>query len=746
MEQEKKLRNWKGTDGRFETEATFISLFQGDKIKLRKATGGIIAIPIQRLCDRDKEYLKQHIGLTEWNNLFSNLQDKNNHVISPSTLPSRNSSVLSTNINTINNNNNTISTKSTLNNLNNAMNNLSIKNTTHTSSSTSSSPSSLKVSIKNDIFINSNNNNNNNNNNSNNNNVVSPQSFYSHYSSNYSPTSPIQQQQQQSSSNIYHSNHSSTTPMHHLHQYNPVLSQPPPPYQMGNYSPTKATHHHHPYDFSYHIYHQQQQQQQYYHPQHYHHYQQQQLVIKKRKSLIDLPNQVIIQIGSLLDTKSRIRLLRTSKHLRTIILHYDVWHYIDFLKKDTPFIDNKSIHQLLNVLRESQLHYSPKMVNLDHTSIKADTVSFMLQFFPAIRHLSIRHCPSMDYHQLAINLNQLSISSPNGSAICQPNLLQFSMLSKKTIEPIHGSDIEMIQQSLNVLAKKMVILDCQVCDQCKIAACTSTLTCIHCGVIPIKRCLACAPSCDHCQGRVCGGNHCKRIPHLLSFQISDCGRCQLPLALCNQPSCMSTIISPSSSSSTNKKMNQNDHHQHQHQNQHHNHHTGIAKMRQRHPCKTPWDINQKEKQHGYFHSTCKIKTKLVSNQCTKCGVIACPFCELMKCGGGCHGQFCSSCVTTMDLKHCKCILIHGVVGTKMSKRNVCHQCQLDCHYCTDAASSSISSSSSSSKITSFKMKAKTNTNTTNSNTYCYRCLDLHQKECEHKNRIEKKKSKRKQKK
>ncbi|KAI9307185.1 hypothetical protein BJ944DRAFT_238087 [Cunninghamella echinulata] len=676
---------WKGKDGKFETEATFISLFQGNKIKLRKATGGVIAIPIQRLCDSDLEYLKQQVGLKEWNSLFPD-SEKDNSTIIPT---SRNNSALSSNTNT---NTNT----STLHDLNRAMSNLS---TNITSPNTPSPPlPTLKISKQY-------NNNNNNNNNSispppsspyypSNNNYNSHHQYHPHISNNHSYnhsynnnhnnnhnnhnnnflTSPIQQQQQ---SPMYHASYS-PSPMHHLQQYHPVLSQPQP--SQMDFSPTTT---HHYYDFSsYHDQHQQRQQ--------------------RRRSITDLPNQVIINIGYFLDVKSRIRLLRTSKYIRNLILHYDVWHYIDFLKTEASAIEDSFIHQFLNTLRESQLHYSPKIVILDYTLIQATTVSFILQFFPAIRILSIKHCRNMDYHQLATGLQTLSTSSPKGNAICQPNLMQFSMLSKRTITPIHGSDIDIIQHSLNKLAKKSVLLDCQTCDQCKIAACTPTLTCVSCGTVPIKRCLACAPSCDHCQGRVCGGDHCQRNPNI-NFHVSDCGRCQLPLALCNQPHCLSTIITSSK--------------------------TNAVKMRQRKPCHTEWQQQQQQQQssntnknnpsqhqHGYFHATCKMKTKLVSNQCTQCGIVACPFCELIKCGGGCHGQWCSSCQSSIDFKHCKCILIQGVVGTKISKRTVCHQCQLACKYCDGHGSSS-------------------------NITYCYRCLDLHQKECDFKVKLEKKKKK-----
>ncbi|KAG0193071.1 hypothetical protein DFQ28_006665 [Apophysomyces sp. BC1034] len=50
-------RLWKGKDGKFHVEAIYVGLFQNTKVKLRKTSGGMIAVPLDRLCPADIAYV-----------------------------------------------------------------------------------------------------------------------------------------------------------------------------------------------------------------------------------------------------------------------------------------------------------------------------------------------------------------------------------------------------------------------------------------------------------------------------------------------------------------------------------------------------------------------------------------------------------------------------------------------------------------------------------------------------------------
>lgn len=89
--------------------------------------------------------------------------------------------------------------------------------------------------------------------------------------------------------------------------------------------------------------------------------------------------------------------------------------------------------------------------------------------------------------------------------------------------------------------------------------------------------------------------------------------------------------------------------------------------------------------HRLYHVRCRTaEGTFVSNQCTGCGVVACPHCELSGCSGGCHGQWCRKCVPSVDLTYCKCIIIKGsaeAASKSISKRNVCSKCRKPCKTC-----------------------------------------------------------------
>lgn len=472
-------RRWQGKDGMFETQASFISVFQRTKVKLQKVSGGVIAVPIQRLSDLDVDYLISLFGFDEWNRLTgpSSTSPSSRHPQAPTIQP------------------------------------FDSKSTPLEFSPCVSPPSaSRSLSLR-----------------------------RAQYQPKFAPSSTI----------INHSK------QHTL------------------------------------------------------------------RSLLGLPTKVIVGIGHHLDVRSRLELSRTCRRAHAAIMVRDVWNWIDFTQNHHHKITDGVFQKLTHLLLRFQLHYAPRHVVLDHTNITAQSIGTLLKYFPAIQSLSLRHCPLMDYRQLTNTLETLT---------CRLDISAFGMISKAT--PIHGDDIKRIRAALEHLAEHTVRMDCDVCDQCKVSACTPTLTCLLCGDTPLKRCKACAPTCDRCHARFCH-QHPPMMARL------DCGKCDRPLFLCD--SCKG--------------------------------HGGGG-------CPT----------HGIFHSRCR------KSMCTGCGVMACPICDLAKCGGGCHSQWCPRCAPQVNLQHCKCILIHGMVGSKMSKRLVCGHCRKTCQNCV-------------------------------SSIFCTRCLDIHQDEC-----------------
>ncbi|CAO3687747.1 unnamed protein product [Umbelopsis ramanniana] len=71
------VRSWRGIDGKFAVQATFGGLFQNTKVKLIKSHGGIVAIPLDRLCPEDQSYVRQTAKISTTASLKLNLKKSN---------------------------------------------------------------------------------------------------------------------------------------------------------------------------------------------------------------------------------------------------------------------------------------------------------------------------------------------------------------------------------------------------------------------------------------------------------------------------------------------------------------------------------------------------------------------------------------------------------------------------------------------------------------------------------------------
>ncbi|ORX45885.1 hypothetical protein DM01DRAFT_1386430 [Hesseltinella vesiculosa] len=655
------VRHWQGGDGVFEVEASFVSIFQKQKIKLRKLNGAIIAIPMDRLSKEDLTYVQQCIGTTlptpaqtpqpeqpvptqpqaqpptptptasqpPTPQSFVNVHQQQH-------LPAIDTHLPTSYIN--------LATASASAILSPAVTYTQVRppptlshSTPHRSSPTASAhaiphPDPQRQSV-----------------------YMNPHSrpppayrpalqpSLPSYSSSYQPTQP----------------HPSPSANTNPNRRSPTGAQPPTMNGVWSQLPPS-----HPATRS------------------------STIVMRsavptsrpnKIHSLTQLPNTIISRIGHWLDVRSRHQLARTCRRVHALVMRRDVWFYLDFNVDDWELIKDEQFQKLCGKLRQFQLGSAVRHVVLDGTLVSAISVVSVFSTFPSIKSLSIRHCPLMDHQQLGKLLSGLA----GGTHLRE--LISFRMVNNKSNKRIHGDDVQQIHRCLERLADQPVEIDCHVCDQCHINACTATLQCIHCGPVPVKRCTACAPVCDHCHGRTCGGMQCQVQPSIM-LAWYECGRqCQIqPLVLCSQPSCNALTLSR----------------------------PALPGQRRYAECPT----------HGLVHARCRVKAnKFVSNLCSGCDSVVCPFCDLQKCGGGCNKQWCYNCMPRMDVRHCKCILIRGAGAggaitskTKMSKRSVCGPCQLTCGNCNDG-------------------------------TFCQRCLPLHQEECKPKNKKLSKKKKTKKK-
>ncbi|KAI8578950.1 hypothetical protein K450DRAFT_244264 [Umbelopsis ramanniana AG] len=99
----------------------------------------------------------------------------------------------------------------------------------------------------------------------------------------------------------------------------------------------------------------------------------------------------------------------------------------------------------------------------------------------------------------------------------------------------YGQDIGLIGLSLRGLAGHDIKFDTYLCGACDRGHAKPMFDCTFCGPVVLKKCSSCAPQCERCHTRACGQATCNASYKL---DTSDtCGRCQEVYPVCNQPSC-----------------------------------------------------------------------------------------------------------------------------------------------------------------------------------------------------------------
>ncbi|KAG2231074.1 hypothetical protein BDF21DRAFT_490066 [Thamnidium elegans] len=365
------------------------------------------------------------------------------------------------------------------------------------------------------------------------------------------------------------------------------------------------------------------------------------------KNLASMPSKALGLICAYLDVRSKLRLSSLCRRLHQIIFKPHVWQTITFDPSYHHLVTDKFYYQLVIYLQQrGHLQKSICYVHLDSTVITSASVLLSVKYIENIDSISIESCWNVYSYQLAADLTQLVKTAAHKypSKISRVTLGKVlhrgpitaeeqSQLDSKSF----GQDAWFMNAALNKLTNKNVNFDVVTCGHCHLGAASQDFLCAACGILPLKKCVGCAPLCDRCGTRTCGLDTC--IDPKIKVQSARCGRCESTLTLCNME-------------------------------------TSKSCQEARKPC---------ESCHRLYHVRCRtLDGSYLSNQCTSCGVVACPHCELSACSAGCNGQWCRQCVTKAHLGHCKCIVIQGKSSSSsksMMKRNVCGKCQKTCAKC-----------------------------------------------------------------
>ncbi|GAA5799353.1 hypothetical protein HPULCUR_004767 [Helicostylum pulchrum] len=360
-----------------------------------------------------------------------------------------------------------------------------------------------------------------------------------------------------------------------------------------------------------------------------------------------LPSKLLGLICAYLDVRSRLRLSTLCRRLHQIIFKPHVWNTITFDPSYHHLVTDKFYYQLVIYLQQrGHLQKSICHVCLNSTAITSASVLLSVKYLENIDSISIESCWAVYSYQLAADLTQLVKTAAHKypSKISRVTLGKVLHRGPITAEEqvnldskSFGQDAWFMNAALNKLSKKNVNFDVVTCGHCHLGAASQDFLCAACGILPLKKCVACAPRCDRCGTRTCGLDTC--IDPKIKVQIARCGRCESTLALCNME-------------------------------------TSTSCQEARTPCTSC---------HRLYHVRCRtLDGTYLSNQCTGCGLVACPHCELSACSAACNGQWCRKCVTKAHLGHCKCIVIQGkssASSKSMVKRNVCGKCQKTCTKC-----------------------------------------------------------------
>ncbi|KAK4515599.1 uncharacterized protein ATC70_010550 [Mucor velutinosus] len=266
------------------------------------------------------------------------------------------------------------------------------------------------------------------------------------------------------------------------------------------------------------------------------------------KHLAHLPSKTIIRMASFLDVRSRLQMSLVSKRFHQLIYKPDVWNCIKFRPSDQWMVNDQFVYQLIVFLQlRGSLHTFIHHVDLDGTVITASSVLLLIKYLENIQTLSVQTCWQLYTYPLATQLTHLAKSAPGQYPSKIARVTLGNVLHRGPVPPhtnqdkgqpgllleskSFGQDAWFMNAALNKLAKQNVEFDVVLCGTCHLGASSQVLHCASCGILPLKKCMGCAPRCDRCGSRSCGLPTCSDPK--LKIQMARCGRCELTLALCN---------------------------------------------------------------------------------------------------------------------------------------------------------------------------------------------------------------------
>jgi hypothetical protein len=231
------------------------------------------------------------------------------------------------------------------------------------------------------------------------------------------------------------------------------------------------------------------------------------------RNLANLPSRALIRIASFLDVRSRLDLSLCTRRFHQMVFNPDVWRSISFCVPYHYLVNDNFVYQLVVYLQlRGGLHKVITHVDLDSTVITASSVLLLIKYLENIDTLSIQSCWNLFTYQLATSLTQLASMSPNqypskisrvtlGKVLHRGEIELIDENSRKSnMKPLgsksFGQDAWFINVALNKLTKKNVIFDVVLCGACHIGAASQSFQCASCGILPLKKCVACAPRCD----------------------------------------------------------------------------------------------------------------------------------------------------------------------------------------------------------------------------------------------------------
>ncbi|KAL7332995.1 hypothetical protein PS15p_201961 [Mucor circinelloides] len=228
------------------------------------------------------------------------------------------------------------------------------------------------------------------------------------------------------------------------------------------------------------------------------------------KNLAHLPSKTIIRMASFLDVRSRLQMSLISKRFHQLIYKPDVWNYVKFRPSDLFMINDQFVYQLIVFLQlRGGLHKSIHHVDLDGTVITTSSVLLLIKYLENIQTLSVQTCWQLFTYPLATQLTHLAKTAREqypskiarvtlgkvlhrGSVSAEQDKDQPELLDSKSF----GQDAWFMNAALNKLTKQNVEFDVVLCGTCHLGASSQVLKCASCGILPLKKCMGCAPRCD----------------------------------------------------------------------------------------------------------------------------------------------------------------------------------------------------------------------------------------------------------